>query len=93
MVQENCPGKGPYSGNVVLRVKCIAKSECGDNKSDRVENEGFARVAGGHEAIPESNPWLVSLFLNGSFQCGGVIIGNKSVFKSEIGYNRPISKI
>lgn len=65
---------------------------CGDNQFDRVKNERSARVAGEHEALPGSNPWLVDLFMNGTFKCGGSIISNKLVLKSEIGYNRPIGK-
>lgn len=77
---DKCPRNGSSSSNVLLRVKCIAKSMCGDNQFDSVKNEGFARVAGGHEALPGSNPWLVGLFMNGTFTCGGSIISNKWVF-------------
>lgn len=78
------------SSNVVLRANCISKSSCGTQNI--AINKGSSRIAGGTEAMPGSNPWLVALFLNGTFQCGGTIMDEQWVkisFSHQIVHSKP----
>lgn len=52
---------------------CVAQNTlCGRPAiTPRLES---SRIVGGHEAIPGSWPWQVSLRLSGKHQCGGSLI-------------------
>ena len=41
--------------------------------------ESNYKIVGGREAIPYSWPWMVSLRVNGTHQCGGAIIDDQWV--------------
>lgn len=75
---NDCRPEGFNSSNAVLVANCISKSECG-TQQNLTRNKDSPRISGGTEAIPKSNPWLVALFVNGTFQCAGTIINRKWV--------------
>lgn len=67
---ENCSRVESGSKNTVLRVKC--PELCG--KLMIPERRSSFRIAGGSNANERSNPWLIGLFINGTFSCGGSVI-------------------
>lgn len=51
-------------------------------ESKKVDNEellGSSRVVGGKPSQPTSWPWVVAIYRNGAFHCGGVLVSEKWV--------------
>lgn len=93
-LEHKCIPEGFNSSNAVIRVNCIAKNKC-DTQNDPAKIEDTFRVAGGTEATARSNPWLVAVFVNGTFQCGGTIISERWVkinFSYHIEHSKPMTK-
>lgn len=67
---ETCSRVESWSINTVLRVKC--PELCG--KLMKPKRGSSFRIAGGSNANEKSNPWLIGLFVNGTFTCGGSVI-------------------
>lgn len=50
------------------------------NQSNNTENfVGESRVVGGTPSQPEAWPWIVSVYRNGIFHCGGALINDEWV--------------
>lgn len=61
------------STNRLIHVKC--PHDCGSITA----SNNRARIAGGKDALGESHPWMVGLYLNGTFVCAGSIFKRTSV--------------
>lgn len=68
---NNCTKDG-INGNAFLHVEC--PRVCGTVTISGENNLNQMRIAGGREAALGSHPWLVGIYLNGTFRCGGSII-------------------
>lgn len=62
-----------------LQQLVIVKRSTPTVKKDFTNNKEGHRNAGGTEAIPGSNPWIVGLFLKGTFHCGEMILDEQWV--------------
>jgi hypothetical protein len=67
--------------NIFTYVKCVVG--CGQPKKSA---ESELRISGGKKSGHSSHPWIVALYLNGSYQCGGSIINKKWVKMEKIFY-------
>lgn len=76
-ITSNCHKPGIETANVVLHVNC--GNSCGIRVNSVTKAAQSMRIAGGKKSAPESNPWIVSLYSNGTFICGGSIIDTKWV--------------
>lgn len=68
-----------YAAHLFLLPTLGLMVSCGGEVEDRVSevselNGSFAEVVGGSAAPVGSHPWLVSIYLDGNFRCGGTLI-------------------
>jgi hypothetical protein len=70
---NKCLKNDMESTNHYVHVKC--PHDCGAITA----SFNRARIAGGKDALEESHPWMVGLYLNGTFVCAGSILKRTSV--------------
>lgn len=83
---DTCPPSISNQKSVILYVNC-PKAKCGTVKKQepksplRIRNDDFERkrrdeilgVVGGFRSEPQTWPYIIALYKNGHFHCGGII--------------------
>lgn len=95
-IHESCRF-GPHNDRLMVRVRC-PDMKCGttakkltfilpkliirDDINRQKREEDFVRIVGGDRSIPHSWPFIVALYRDGSFHCGGTIINTNWILSA-----------
>ena len=86
-ITRTCPANRQGSHNFHIRVKC-PPMKCGlvkrnlnnppklriRDETDRKKREEYLRIVGGDRSGPHNWPYIVALYKDGRFHCGGTIL-------------------
>lgn len=86
-ITRTCPANRQNSHNFHIRVKCPAM-KCGlvkrnlnnppklriRDETERKKREEYLRIVGGDRSGPHNWPYIVALYKDGRFHCGGTIL-------------------